>query len=86
MNPNLRPVVLRSACGTSRRIMVDKSLEIFIMPMLPYKKNAGIDYYTGVYPEGTEYRVFRANGEHEWGAYDLKADVFSEVVKAKEPV
>ena len=83
MKENEGPIVLRTACGASRRVMIDNALTEWKMPLLPYQKNASIQYYTKDVPEGSWMRLFEFRGNYEYGAYDLKARVFEEVVADK---
>lgn len=80
---DLEPAILRSRCGLHRYVLVTPGIAEFSMPLLPYKKNANMDYYTKNIPEGTPYRVFRrVEGAMEYGAYAEKCSVFHEVENA----
>lgn len=79
MQDNKGPVVLRTNCGCSRRVWIDKDLNEWRMALMPYQKAASIVYYTTQAPAGTGHRVFKDTGEKVWDAFDLPARVFIEV-------
>ncbi len=84
---DMEPIVLRTLCGSHRYILIPPGLSDWRMALMPYKKNAGIGYYTqNAVPEDMpKHRTFKDIGlPVEWGPYAETCRVFMEV--ADEPI